>query len=51
MIPPQSVVLLDDLCVNERHEEDGGKNAQTASDTKGDRDNIAWGLLVEAKFR
>jgi len=50
VIPSESVVLLDDLSVNKRHEEYGGKDAKTASNTKSECYNIAWGLLVETKF-
>lgn len=50
MVPLESVVLLDDLGMEERDEEDGSEDGETTSHTKSDRGDVPGGFLVETKL-
>lgn len=51
VVPPESVVAVDDLAVDVGNEEEGRKNCETETSAQDDRGDVPGGLLVETKLR
>lgn len=49
VVPLQGVVLLDDLAVDERNEEDGSENEQAEADTESDGSDVPSGLVGQTE--
>lgn len=50
MVPPDRVILLDDLGVNIRHKEDGGEDSETCTGSHDHRSDVPPGFLVQAQL-